>query len=318
MKHTGRHWPKRFWIPLIALCLSILVRVSPPAAVARPTTPAPTRAARAAAQAESVQRQAAENLEQQARDPLNATYRVQKRDVTLDNGRSEMFVSQGSATYTKTTVRGNAVPGDLDRDGDEDAALLLVQEPGGSGTFYYVAAALNENGRYRGTNAVLIGDRIIPGGLTIREGTVKVNYFDRPENAPMSRRPSVAMQSNLVLDRGVLTVAKTGRHALIQVAAPLPGDAVASPLTVQGSARGMWFFEGDFPLRLEDRNGNVIARGYATAKGPWMTEEFVPFEGTLEFTKPPGEDSGMLILKKDNPSDRRELDDEIGIPIRLE
>ena len=39
---------------------------------------------------------------------------------------------------------------------------------------------------------------------------------------------------------------------LIVVDQPQPLAEVASPLSVVGQARGYWYFEADFPLRLED------------------------------------------------------------------
>jgi hypothetical protein len=101
-----------------------------------------------------------------------------------------------------------------------------------------------------------------------------------------------------------------------QIAVDLParGSVIASPLEVRGRARGTWFFEGDFPLVLLDGRGNAVAQGFATAQGEWMTTEFVPFSAMLRFESPePG--LGRLILEKDNPSDRRELDDALLVPV---
>ncbi|MDD5652060.1 MAG: GerMN domain-containing protein, partial [Candidatus Moranbacteria bacterium] len=47
-----------------------------------------------------------------------------------------------------------------------------------------------------------------------------------------------------------------------------------------------------------------------------MTEEFVPFTAFLEFDSR-GAQEGKLIFQKDNPSDMRELDDSLEIPIRF-
>jgi hypothetical protein len=99
---------------------------------------------------------------------------------------------------------------------------------------------------------------------------------------------------------------------------PRPGAVIAPPLKVRGRARGTWFFEGDFPLILKNHKGRVIARGYATAKGEWMTKEFVPFEGTIKFEKTALGPRGTLVFKKDNPSDRRELDDAMEYPVYFE
>jgi hypothetical protein len=101
-----------------------------------------------------------------------------------------------------------------------------------------------------------------------------------------------------------------------QIAVDLPerGAVVASPLEVRGRAHGTWFFEGDFPLVLLDGRGNLVAQGFATAQGEWMTTEFVPFSAVLRFeSAAPG--PGRLILEKDNPSNRRELDDALVFPV---
>jgi len=105
------------------------------------------------------------------------------------------------------------------------------------------------------------------------------------------------------------------RKDFIVVESPAPGAVIESPLSIRGRARGNWFFEGDFPIVLEDRQGNVVANGFVVAQGKWMTKEFVPFSGTLSFTRPDQGDRGALILKKDNPSENRELDDAMEIPV---
>jgi len=97
---------------------------------------------------------------------------------------------------------------------------------------------------------------------------------------------------------------------LIRVTTPLPESMVSSPLVIKGEARGMWFFEASFPVVLTNWDGLIIAQGVATAKGDWMTEEYVPFEATLEFTSDTSvSNRGSLILKKDNPSGLPENDD---------
>lgn len=103
---------------------------------------------------------------------------------------------------------------------------------------------------------------------------------------------------------------------LIVVASPLPNATVSNPLQVTGEARGYWFFEASFPIRLEDENGNVLVQSIGTAQGEWMTEEFVPFTATLEFD-PGTSTSGVLILEKDNPSGMPENADSLEIPVQF-
>ncbi|MBX4216124.1 Gmad2 immunoglobulin-like domain-containing protein [Candidatus Parcubacteria bacterium] len=102
----------------------------------------------------------------------------------------------------------------------------------------------------------------------------------------------------------------------IKVSSPLPNALVKSPLTVTGEARGTWYFEASFPVRLLDANGKELAVIPAQATSDWMTTEFVPFKATLIFALPSTAE-GTLILEKDNPSGLPENDDSISIPVRF-
>jgi hypothetical protein len=91
---------------------------------------------------------------------------------------------------------------------------------------------------------------------------------------------------------------------------------VASPFTVEGTARGNWYFEASFPIELRDGNGKLIVQKPAQAIGEWMTVEFVPFSATLTYAKP-ATATGTLILRNDNPSGLPENDRWISIPVRF-
>ena len=105
---------------------------------------------------------------------------------------------------------------------------------------------------------------------------------------------------------------------LVKLEIPKPNDLISSPLKIKGEARGFWFFEASFPVRLVDANGNNIPLNppYVMTANEWMTENFVPFETTHTFTKPQTE-TGTLIVQKDNPSGLPEHDDSFSIPVRF-
>lgn len=103
---------------------------------------------------------------------------------------------------------------------------------------------------------------------------------------------------------------------LVRLDSPVPGSLIKSPLTVTGQARGFWFFEASFPVRVLDANGKELGVGIAQAEGPWMTVELVPFRANVEF-KAPATDTGFLVLEKDNPSGLPENAQEIRYPVRF-
>ncbi len=104
---------------------------------------------------------------------------------------------------------------------------------------------------------------------------------------------------------------------LILVSAPTPNQPILSPVTVQGVARGSWFFEASFPISIVNWDGLIIGEGVATAEDDWMTEEFVPFTANVTYTIPPDTpyDRGAIILRKDNPSGLPEHDNALEFPV---
>ena len=113
------------------------------------------------------------------------------------------------------------------------------------------------------------------------------------------------------------TTAKETISDQIRVTKPQPNQLIESPLMIEGEARGTWFFEATFPVKLLDANGDVIATYFAQAQGEWMTEDFVLFKAQLIFEKPVT-DTGVLILEKDNPSGLTENDANIEIPVSFD
>lgn len=132
----------------------------------------------------------------------NATYAIEGKTITLVDGYSEVEVAPGSASKIVTRYFGNKAEGDLNGDGIPDVAFLLTQSGGGSGTFYYVAAALKTQDGYRGTNAILLGDRIAPQTTEIRNGSIIVNYADRKQGEPMTVQPSVGVSRYFGISNG--------------------------------------------------------------------------------------------------------------------
>lgn len=100
----------------------------------------------------------------------------------------------------------------------------------------------------------------------------------------------------------------------IEVYVPRESASVTSPVAVIGQAPGSWAFEADFPLELQDGNGNTVAETPAQVHGKWRTEELVPFTAELTYTNAPATGMGTLVLHKANPGPP-ENDDKLTIPV---
>lgn len=134
----------------------------------------------------------------------NIMYLIEKTPITLINGNAEMDSAPGSASKIITRYFGMDTFGDLNGDGKDDVAFLLTQQAGGSGTFFYVAVALQNAGEFQGTDTVFLGDRIEPQKLVVNHEILSVTYLDRKTEEPFSAKPSVEKIMNFRMEGGNL------------------------------------------------------------------------------------------------------------------
>ena len=139
----------------------------------------------------------------------NLTVGIDKQDFTLKDGVAEQAAEPGSATRNTLRIVGEPVAGDVNGDGRPDAALLLANDPGGSGTFYYAvvavydagaAPAVDGAGSYRATNALPLGDRIKPQTVSFSDGAFVYRFLERKPGEPMAGDPRVPTTVTVRLD----------------------------------------------------------------------------------------------------------------------
>ncbi|MDP2950981.1 MAG: Gmad2 immunoglobulin-like domain-containing protein, partial [bacterium] len=97
---------------------------------------------------------------------------------------------------------------------------------------------------------------------------------------------------------------------------PKENELVSSPILIEGKAKGTWFFEGSFPAKLYNEQGELLSVAIASSKGEWMTEDYVDFTAQMTFlvattTK------AKLVLERDNPSGLSELEKSVEFSLVL-
>lgn len=131
-------------------------------------------------------------------DYKNVSYSINGQEYALSNGIVEVETVPNSASKTIVRYFGNEIWVDLNNDGRKDVVFLLTQETGGSGTFYYVVAALNTENGYIGSKAMFLGDRIAPQTTEVGDGnTIVVNYVDRAPGESFATQPSYGVSKYL-------------------------------------------------------------------------------------------------------------------------
>jgi len=139
-----------------------------------------------------------------ANNPKNISYNIEGQNIILVNGLNEMNIDSDSQLKRITRYFGNEAYNDFNKDGVQDVAFLITQDNGGSGTFYYIVAAVSTSNGYQGTNGILLGDRIAPQTTEIHDGVIVVNYADRMEGEAMTDRPSLGVSKYFVIDNYIL------------------------------------------------------------------------------------------------------------------
>ncbi len=138
---------------------------------------------------------------------LNSYVYNEKQVPTVTDYKNAEYLIDGKLTTLGNETRhfGNELFTDLNSDGRDDVVFLVTHEPGGSGTFFYVVAALNTENGYVGSDGYLLGDRIAPQTTEVsrnpdHENVIVVNYAERGPAEPMTTQPSFGKSAYLKLD----------------------------------------------------------------------------------------------------------------------
>jgi len=170
----------------------------------------------------------------------NATYPSEWEDdgaITLVNGRyeGEPYV-EGGATRLVVTLFSPLAFGDLEGDGVDDAAVILVADPGGSGTFYSLEAVRNESGEPAHLASYALGDRAQIRSLEIEGGQIALEMVTHGPDDPMCC-PTQIVRNTYALEAGQLV--EKGSEAIGTVAEP---STMAVPPELLGQQWYWWSY----------------------------------------------------------------------------
>ena len=71
--------------------------------------------------------------------------------------------------------------------------------------FYYVAASIDKDGEFIGTNTIRLGNRIAVESISIDQGIIVVKYAERKPNSSSSSMPSIGITRKFIVNGLTLT-----------------------------------------------------------------------------------------------------------------
>ena len=109
---------------------------------------------------------------------------TQKGTAPLVDGEYSESAAPGSATKTVVKLHDRMAFG-YTADGQQFAAVVLVTDPGGSGTFYDLAVLTFEDGEPQHVASASLGDRVQIQSLAIEDGEIVVEMIAQGPDDPM-------------------------------------------------------------------------------------------------------------------------------------
>jgi hypothetical protein len=197
---------------------------------------------------------------------------------TIPDFNVQAALQDGEFQNADLVVRwvGPAAFGDLNGDGQADAAVVLSADPSGSGTFYYLFTVLNQDGAPVQSGSASIGDRQGILHLEIAGGRAILDYVTQGINDP-SCCPSEHRIRAYRLEGGVLRLASEQIVASVEANAtplaveilidqPVEGDPLISPITVRGRINPVPP-EGKLAYAVTDQSGVLLDQGEVSLEG---------------------------------------------------
>ena len=142
--------------------------------------------------------QAEQSSAQAPADPANAGYYIDGIVYTLVNGELEQAI-EDSTTVNKFKLLDLKAAGDINKDGTDDVAVVVTNDAGGSGTFYYLAIFTSGSSPVI-ENTSYLGDRIVVKDITFTNNQFQVKYLDRDSEADMASDPTIEITGIAEMD----------------------------------------------------------------------------------------------------------------------
>jgi hypothetical protein len=147
-----------------------------------------------------------------------------------------------------------------------DAAIILIENYGGSGMFEYLVPVFNNGGSFSPSSGYLLGDRVVVNSINIEGGSILLDMIVHNPNDPLCC-PSQAMSQafKFYLGAGLIQVhvsSGTPADGLrdIVIDTPGEGDEVTKQIQLTGNV-SISPFENTLLVRIVDANNIAIYEG---------------------------------------------------------
>ena len=169
----------------------------------------------------------------------NGTYYAPayKRTVKLVNGA---YTEGSGADQYSVQMLDTVAFGNLNTDGIGDAAILLVENGGGTGEFESLVAVVNAGGRPTQAGQAELGDRVQIKSMTVDSGLIALDTLVQGPNDPMCCPSLPEAQTFRLVGKALWLTRLTSLTAdaqqrSITINTPADGASATNPFTISGN-----------------------------------------------------------------------------------
>lgn len=137
----------------------------------------------------------------------------------------------------------------------------------------------------------------------------KRGVFNSLQSKPQNNSKEESKES----DKPLGLELKTNKDLLFSLDSPKPNSKVGCEFQIIGNMPNVWFSKGSFPVEVIV-NDKVVYTTKAYTEGDLSTEGNLPFTATVK-CQDLCVGSGLIVLKRSNPSDLEENNDSYAIPV---
>ena len=198
-----------------------------------------------------------------AEELMNSPYVLpySQKTVTLTDGA---YTGGSGADYVEVHLADPIALGDLNGDKIDDAAVVLAENTGGSGTFKSLIVILDQNGPIQ-AGAVQLGDRNQIKTLGIQDQRILLDMVVHAPNDPMCCPTQPVKETYTWVKSGIVMTHLTsqtpdGTAREIHIENPTEGLEVTGSIPLTGTVT-IAPFENTLAYKLMDVQGNILDQG---------------------------------------------------------
>jgi peptidoglycan/xylan/chitin deacetylase (PgdA/CDA1 family) len=178
--------------------------------------------------------------------------------LPMEDGSFTYAYVPGAASVENYLLYRGVAFGDIDGDRVQDAVVVIIHSPAGTGVFYHLAAVLNDHGQPQAVRPAFLGDRIILDQVRVADGEIDLAFKTYRDDEPYGSTPTLQVAQRYRLREGGLELVSSETLNADQVVHDTP-EREAVPIVLRQDALSVSYEGKTHPFGLDSYTLQALA-----------------------------------------------------------